>query len=264
MSSGKHTMADDPPQNNLHRYWHKKPPDAPAPAEDSTLGMLSSRLVSFSCCHSPSRSNYVDLLFGSTGAPAEIRLGQLDDVGARAAPPDDSTLGMHRLASSRFLAATHPVAQVMLICCLDRQEHRLRFAWGNSTTWVLAQRHPTNRPLVCYRLASSRFLAATHPVPQVMLICCLDRQEHRLRFAWGNSTTWVLAQRQPKIRPLVCYLLASSRFPTGTPLFDPSFVAGPPVDTILEPGGEGISAARGEHLLADGSCRLFCRRRPSS
>ena len=146
-------MAEGPRHNNLHRYWHKKPPDAPAPAEDSTLGMLSSRLVSFSCCHSPSRSSYVDLLFGSTGAPAEIRLGQLDDVGARAAPPDESTTGI---------------------------------------------------------------------------------------------------------------LTPPSHLPTGTPLFDLSFVVGPPVDTILEPGGEGISAARGEHLLADGWCRLFCRRRPSS
>ena len=84
-------MADDPPQNNLHRYWHKKPPDAPAPAEDSTLGMLSSRLVSFSCCHSPIPSNSVDL-FVLPGASPEEQL--LHNAGAPAAPPDESTPGI--------------------------------------------------------------------------------------------------------------------------------------------------------------------------
>jgi hypothetical protein len=121
------TMADDPPQNNLHRYWHKKPPDAPAPAEDSTLGMLSSRLVSFSCCHSPSRSSYVDLLFGSTGAPAEIRLGQLDDVGARAAPAEDSTLGM---LSSRLVSFSYWHSPVRpFLCCRTACRYHPR-AWG--------------------------------------------------------------------------------------------------------------------------------------
>ena len=120
-------MADDPPQNNLHRYWHKKPPDAPAPAEDSTLGMLSSRLVSFSCCHSPSRSSYVDLLFGSTGAPAEIRLGQLDDVGARAAPAEDSTLGM---LSSRLVSFSYWHSPVRpFLCCRTACRYHPR-AWG--------------------------------------------------------------------------------------------------------------------------------------
>jgi hypothetical protein len=83
-----------------------------------------------------------------------------------------------------------------LICSLPRQEQRLTLAWGNSTTWVLAQRHPTNHQQV-YRLVSSRSLAATHPFPEILLICSLPRQEQRLTFAWGNSTTWVLAQRHP-------------------------------------------------------------------
>ena len=202
-------MADDPPQNNLHRYWHKKPPDAPAPAEDSTLGMLSSRLVSFSCCHSPSRSSYVDLLFGSTGAPAEIRLGQLDDVGARAAPADDST----QVVSSRLVSFS---------CC-----------------------HSPSRSSYVDLLFGSTGAPAEIRLGQ------LDDVGAR-------------AAPARRIDHEVCYLTRLRlSLPTGTPLFDPSFVAGPPVDTILEPGGEGISAARGEHLLADGSCRLFCRRRPS-
>jgi hypothetical protein len=44
-----------------------------------------------------------------------------------------------------------------------------------------------------YRLVSSRSLAATHPFPEILLICCLPRQEQRLRFAWGNSTDGGLA-----------------------------------------------------------------------
>ena len=97
-------MADDPPQNHLHRYWHKKLPDAPAPAEDLTLGMLSSRLVSFSCCHSPSRSTCVDL-FVWPGAPPQL------NAGAPAAPTDESTQGILTLCcltSVRLPAATPP------------------------------------------------------------------------------------------------------------------------------------------------------------
>ena len=45
LTEQQQSMGDDPPKNNLHRYWPKKPPDAAAPAEDSTQGMLLSRLV---------------------------------------------------------------------------------------------------------------------------------------------------------------------------------------------------------------------------
>ena len=155
---------------------------------------------------------------------------------------------MYAIVSSRFLAATHPVAQIVLISS-SRQEHLQRSNY--STTRVRLPRHPTNQHKVfspCTVSPRCVFLLPPRPVSSrsiANLFLLLPASPAEIRLGQLDD---VGACAAPPNESTTCILTPqSSHLPTATPLFDPSFVVGPFVDTSLEPGGEVILAARGEH-----------------